>query len=88
MTIELSILIAVGGFALSVGTFFVGRMTAAKTSGFEDGELKSDVKHIKASVDDVKRKMEQSDKRYIDLEKRVTALEERMHIYHEGGHGA
>ena len=35
MTIDISILIAVCGFALSVGTFFVGRMTAAKTSGQE-----------------------------------------------------
>lgn len=33
MTIEISVMIAVCGFALSVGTFFVGRMTAAKTDG-------------------------------------------------------
>lgn len=33
MSIDMSILIAVLGFALSVGTFFVGRMTAAKTDG-------------------------------------------------------
>lgn len=33
MNIDITILIAVFGFALSVGTFFVGRMTAAKTSG-------------------------------------------------------
>lgn len=33
MTIEITVLIAVIGCALSVGTFFVGRMTAAKTSG-------------------------------------------------------
>lgn len=42
MTIELSVLIAVLGFALSVGTFFVGRMTAAKTDGqkYHEKEMK------------------------------------------------
>ena len=87
MTIDITILIAVIGCLLSVGTFFVGRMTAAKTSGQADGELKSDVKYIKSSVDDLKNKMNQSDKRYIDLEKRVTALEEAVRIYHNGGKG-
>ena len=33
MTIDITILIAVLGFALSVGTFFIGRVTAAKTDG-------------------------------------------------------
>ena len=33
MTIDITILIAVLGYALSVGTFFIGRVTAAKTDG-------------------------------------------------------
>lgn len=33
MNIDVSVLIAVIGCALSVGTFFVGRTTAAKSSG-------------------------------------------------------
>lgn len=33
MTIDITILIVVLGFALSVGTFFIGRVTAAKTDG-------------------------------------------------------
>lgn len=42
MNIDMSILIAVCGFALSVGTFFVGRMTAAKTDGqkYHEKEMK------------------------------------------------
>lgn len=32
MTIEITVLIAVIGCTLSVGTFFIGRTTAAKTS--------------------------------------------------------
>ncbi len=85
MNIDVSILIAVCGFALSVGTFFVGRMTAAKTSGQEYGVMLTDIGYIKSGIDDMKKKMEQSDKRYIDLEKRVTALEEIVKIYHKEG---
>ena len=48
MTVDITVLIAVLGFALSVGTFFVGRMTAAKTNGIADGEMKSDVRHMTA----------------------------------------
>lgn len=85
MNIDVSILIAVCGFALSVGTFFVGRMTAAKTSGQEYGVMLTDIGYIKSGVDDMKKKMDQSDKRYIDLAERVTALEEIVKIYHNGG---
>ncbi|MBO5671406.1 MAG: hypothetical protein J6S41_07640, partial [Clostridia bacterium] len=38
----MSVLIAVCGFALSVGTFFVGRLTAAKNDGQKDGEMQID----------------------------------------------
>ena len=85
MTIDISILIAVCGFALSVGTFFVGRMTAAKTSGQEYGVMLTEIGYIKSGVDDMKKKMEQSDERYLDIEKRVTALENQVKIYHDGG---
>ena len=87
MTVDIAVLIAVCGCALSVGTFFVGRMTAAKTSGQEYGVMLTEIGYIKSIVDDVKKKIEQSDKRYIDLAERVTALEEKVQIYHKEGHG-
>ncbi len=82
---ELTVLIAVCGCAVSVGTFFIGRTTAAKNSGKEYGVMLTEIGYIKSGVDDMKRKMEQSDKRYLDMEKRVTSLEEKMSIYHHGG---
>lgn len=85
MTIELGILISVLGFALSIGTFFVGRQTAAKNSGKESGVMLTEIGYIKSGIDDMKRKMEQSDKHYNDLDKRVTTLEQKMDIYHHGG---
>ena len=83
MNIDITILIAVVGLALSVGTFFVGRMTAAKTSGQEYGVMLTEIGYIKSGVDDMKKKMEQSDKRYIDMEKRLSKVEEAMKIYHK-----
>ena len=79
---ELTAIIAVCGCAVSVSSFFLGRMTSAKNSGQEYGVMLTDIGYIKSGIDDMKKKMEQSDKRYIDLEKRVTALEESVKIYH------
>lgn len=84
MTADITILIAVLGFALSVGTFFVGRVTAAKNTGQEYGVMLTDIGYIKSGIDDMKKKMEQSERRYIEIEKRVTALEEAAKIYHGG----
>lgn len=94
MTIELSVLIAVLGFALSVGTFFVGRTTAAKSSGKEDGEMQANVRHIKDTVDKQSDKLDRVVEDYeevkLELEKlkgRIIALEQRVSMLH-GGEGA
>lgn len=84
MEINASFLIAVLGCGISVATFFLGRVTAAKNSGQAMGVLMTDIGYIKSSVDDVKKKMEQDDNRYMDLSNRVTALEQKMDLYHKG----
>jgi hypothetical protein len=82
---ELTVAIAVAGLAVSVGTFFIGRTTAAKNSGKEYGVMLTEIGYIKSGVDDMKRKMEQSDERYTLLASRVQSLEEKMNMYHHGG---
>ncbi len=84
MEISVSVLIAVLGCVISVATFFIGRVTAAKNSGQEMGVLMTDIGYIKSSVDDVKKKMEQEDDRYIKLSQRVTVLEQKVELYHKG----
>jgi hypothetical protein len=91
MTIDLTILIAVVGCALSVVTFFIGRVTAAKSSGIADGEMKSDVRHIKNAVDKQGGKLDQVVENYeeikIELERlkgRMTALEQKVNMLHGG----
>lgn len=90
MTIEVSVLIAILGCALSVGTFFVGRMTAAKTSGQEDGEMRANVRYIRESVDKHDRKLDRVAENYeslkrevVELRVRLDTVEQRMEMLHK-----
>ena len=87
MMIDASFAIAVGGFVVSIAAFCIGRISAAKNSGRENGVLLTEVGYIKAGVDELKQKIAQQDKRYIDLAERVKALEEIAKIYHGGALG-
>ena len=51
MNVEITLLIAVLGCAVSVAGFLLGRTTAAKQAGIADGELKADIRHIKVGID-------------------------------------
>lgn len=91
MQIELSVLIAVVGCALSVGTFFIGRTTAAKSSGQQDGEIRANVQYIKDSVDKHDKKLDKIAENYSDLEgeirelkARLKALEDKVKLLHGG----
>jgi polyhydroxyalkanoate synthesis regulator phasin len=91
VTVDITVLIAVLGFALSVGTFFVGRMTAAKTDGIADGETKANIRYIKESVDKHDRKLDRVAENYesvrteiVELRGRLEKLEQRVEMLHEG----
>lgn len=83
--IEIATLIGVCGFGLSVATFFVGRTTAAKSSGQQNGQVLTELGYIKKGIDGLEHKMEQMEKQYTKLDVRVSRLEEAVKIYHEGG---
>lgn len=85
MNIDVSILIAIFGCALSIGTFFVGRMTAAKNGGREQGQVLTELGYIKKGIDGLDDKMEKMEKQYTKLDVRVSKLEEAMKIYHPHG---
>lgn len=89
MEINVSVLVALIGCALSVGTFFIGRVTSAKTTGKEDGELKSDIKYIRASVEKQEAKIEKVAGNYDDirleiqeLKGKLSALEQKVKMLH------
>ena len=89
--IETTVLIAVCGLAISAATFFIGRMTAAKSSGAADGEMKADIKHIKDSVEKQEKKLDVVVENYEDvkleierLKGRIKALEQTVEYLHGG----
>ena len=89
--VEVTVLIAVCGCAVSLATFFIGRTTAAKTNGALDGEMKSDIKHIKASVEKQEKKLDGVVESYDDvkleierLKGRLKALEQKVEFLHGG----
>ena len=90
--IEISVLIGVAGLGVSVATFFIGRTTAARMNGSEDGEMKSDIKHIKESIDKQEAKLDGIVSNYevvkVELEKlkgRLYTLEQKVKILHGEG---
>lgn len=96
---ELGIIISVCGLALSAATFFVGRVTAGKTSGKQDGQILSDIGYIKSGVDTLRADFKDQSKNIAEIRieqakhardiksayERIEALERRMSHYHEGG---
>ena len=87
--IEISALIGAIGLAISVATFFIGRTTAARNGGTEDGEMKSDIKYIKASIDKQEIKLDEIVTNYedvkLELEKlkgRIINLEQKVKMLH------
>lgn len=82
MQIDVTVLIAVGGFALSVAAFFVGRTSQAKSNGQQQGQILTELGYIKKGVDGVERKLDELQKNYGELKDRVTKLEEKVGFYH------
>lgn len=85
MTVDITVLIAVIGCALSVGTFFVGRVTAAKKDGRENGQVLTELGYIKKGIDGVEKDIRDIKNQYAALDVRVSKVEEAMKIYHKEG---
>ncbi len=73
--IDTGIIVGVIGAALSIATFFLGRTTAAKQRGMQDGTILTEIGYIKSNTDEIKRRMDEQDKRYVDVITRLTKVE-------------
>lgn len=94
MTIEITVLIVVLGFALSVGTFFVGRTTAARDDGMRDGSTRADIRYIREAVDKHDKKLDRVAENYdavkseiAELWERLKLLEQRVEMLHKEENG-
>lgn len=80
----ISIMVAVVGVAISVLTFFIGRVLSGEARGRELGEMKRNMEHLQKSVDGVSNKLDalreenqKSSERLARLEEHVRLLENR-----------
>lgn len=85
MTLDITILISVIGLALSVGTFFVGRTTAAKSAGKQDGAVLTKLDSIGEKIGKLETTMNTINVQLGEQRDRITRIETRMDIYHKGG---
>jgi hypothetical protein len=78
-TIEIDLLIALGGFALGFLTFFLGRKSGAHADGKQLGVILTELNHIKGGVSRIQGQIdstsEKEDKRYAEIIQRLVSVE-------------
>lgn len=80
---DVSYIIALIGIALSCATFFVGRMSAAKSRGAESGTILTEIGYLKKGIDDIQKHMSEQDERYNALAERITRCEASVSSAHK-----
>ncbi|MEA4831556.1 MAG: hypothetical protein VB118_02945 [Oscillospiraceae bacterium] len=75
MTPEISAIITICAFVLSVFTFFIGRQSASKAEGKESGSLAKDIEYIKDSVERIETRLNDDVRR---LEGRCDEMSKQM----------
>jgi hypothetical protein len=63
MSIEL--IIAIGGFVIAIGTFLVGRFTAASSFGRKQGEMETRVTRLEEDVRNIQSNCRECPERYV-----------------------
>lgn len=61
---------------LAIATFFIGRKTASRNDGKQDGIMLTEIGYLKKGNDDILRKIEAQEHQYSELAVRVAHLEE------------
>lgn len=69
--------------ACTVITFVIGRKTAVKKHGEEEGALKADINYIKQGIDGLRNDQAMTDKKIERNSERVTRLEESIKNAHK-----
>jgi len=73
--ININLIIAFIGIAVSVAAFIYGRSTAARQDGKQDGTILSELGYLKANTDEIKRRIDKQDERDRDYISRMAAVE-------------
>lgn len=83
MAVDINVLAAAVGCAAALATFFVGRFSAARSSGKDDGVLLTDMGYIKSGVDDIRREQREQAKTNIEVLTRLVAVEAAARQAHQ-----
>lgn len=76
-------LISLIGLAVSVATFFIGRLAARQAAGEKSGYLASDVGYIKAGIDDLKTEIRALKSEMAEMSTRLARVEESVKQAHK-----
>lgn len=79
MSAEILTIISV---CIAFASFFIGRLTASREKGKNDGVMLTEIGYIKRGIDDLTKKVDANSKSWHDLESRVSVLEKAMKMYH------
>ncbi len=83
MSMEIGALLSAVSVVLGIAGFFIGRLSASKADGKQDGVILTEIGYLKSGVDDIKRKIEEDDTRYYKLAERVAAVEQSAKQAHK-----
>lgn len=73
--VELDVIIAVIGAFLAMVTFMIGRSTASKNDGKQDGQILTELGYLKSDTNEIKRRLDKADERDREYIGRLTKVE-------------
>lgn len=83
MSVELGVLIAVGGFLISYLTYQLNKQKEVKTDTAQDAQIKAQLDYIGKGVDDIRIDLKANERQIGQLGERVTRVEESAKQAHK-----
>lgn len=80
---QTELIFSIAGLILAGVTFYVGRQTASRQDGKQDGTILSELGYLKSSMDDIKLRLSDQDKRDRDYIGRLVCVEESVKSAHK-----
>lgn len=83
MTIEIGVLIAIGGLLLSFLAYQLNRTKEVKTDTRQDAKIQAQLDYIGKGVDDIRIDLKANERQMVQLGERVTRIEESNRSLHK-----
>jgi septal ring factor EnvC (AmiA/AmiB activator) len=83
MSIQIGVLIAIGGLLLSFLSYQLAKSKEVKTDTRESAELRTELGYIRKGVDDIRIDLKANEKQMAHLSERVTRVEESSKQAHK-----